>query len=128
MVIYYTQMTKQEEILGPHPVSHPVIGVWLDFEDREPTETQCLRFLSEKHEFDGNVVSRFSDSLIRYHYPDKAILMMKKNIEKLGFPRFAQYYEQSRKYNPQNEMLMDAKTKCVMTQNEKQKRNVKDCI
>ena len=31
-------------------------------------------------------------------------------------------------YNPQNEMLMDAKTKCVMTQNEKQKRNVTDCI
>lgn len=31
-------------------------------------------------------------------------------------------------YNPQNEMWMDAKTKCVMTQNEKQKRNVTDCI
>lgn len=90
-------MTKQEEILGPHPVSHPVIGFWLDFEDREPTETQCLRILSEKHEFYENVVSRFSDSLIQYHYPDKAILMMKKNLKKLGLPKFAQYYEQSRK-------------------------------
>lgn len=90
-------MTRQEEILGPHPVSHPVIGVWLDFEDKEPTENQCLRFLSEKHELGDAEMSPFSDLLIQYHYPDRAIQTMKKNLEKLGLPKFAQYYEQSRK-------------------------------
>lgn len=90
-------MKKQEEILGPHPVSHPVIGVWLDFEDKEPAEKQCLRFLSEKHELDETIISHFSDLLIQYHYSDKAILAMKTNLKKLGLPKFAQYYEQSRK-------------------------------
>ncbi len=90
-------MTKQEEILGPHPTTHSVIGVWLDFEDKEPTETKCLRTLSEKQEIDENVISHFSDCLLQYHYQDKAIQMMKTNLEKLGLPKFAQYYEQARK-------------------------------
>lgn len=90
-------MTKQEEILGPHPITHPIIGAWLDFEDKESTETQCLRTLSEKKEIDEDVISRFSDCLLNYHHQDKAIQMMKTNLEKLGFPKFAQYYEQARK-------------------------------
>lgn len=90
-------MTRQEEILGHHPITHPVIGDWLDFEDRESTDTQCLRALSEKKEFDEDVISHFSDCLLKYHYQDKAIQMMKTNLEKLGLQKFAQYYEQASK-------------------------------
>ena len=90
-------MTKQEEILGSHPITHPVIGSWLDFEDKESTETQCLRTLSEKKEIDEDAISRFSDCLLNYHHQGKGIQMMKTNLEKLGFPKFAQYYEQARK-------------------------------
>lgn len=40
-------MSRQDEILGLHPINHHVIGEWLDYEDKEPTETSlsesCLR-------------------------------------------------------------------------------------
>ena len=90
-------MIKQEEILGPHPIAHSIFGVWLNFEDKETTDTQCLRRLSEKQEIDDNIMSLFSDCLLQYHHDDKAIQSMKTNFEKLGLPKFAQYYEQARK-------------------------------
>lgn len=42
-------MSRQDEILGLHPINHHVIGEWLDYEDKEPTEvsshfrTSCVR-------------------------------------------------------------------------------------
>lgn len=41
-------MSRQDDILGPHPSKHPVFGTWLDYEDKESTETSCVRTLSEK--------------------------------------------------------------------------------
>ena len=32
-------MSKQDEILGKHPAEHPCLGVWLDCEDKEGTDT-----------------------------------------------------------------------------------------
>ena len=29
-------MSRQDEILGLHPINHHVIGEWLDYEDKEP--------------------------------------------------------------------------------------------
>lgn len=42
-------MLCHDEILGLHPINHHVIGEWLDYEDKEPTEvsshfrTSCVR-------------------------------------------------------------------------------------
>ena len=30
-------MSRQDDILGPHPSKHPVFGTWLDYEDKEST-------------------------------------------------------------------------------------------
>ena len=27
-------MSRQDDILGPHPSKHPVFGTWLDYEDK----------------------------------------------------------------------------------------------
>lgn len=95
-------MSKQDEILGPHPYEHPVIGPWLDYEDKEPSDTFCVRVLSEKHNFDGAILETFSKSLIKHHYSIASIELLKKRFEQLGMPEFATYYEQSRRL-PKNE-------------------------
>lgn len=94
-------MSRQDEILGKHPNKHPVIGPWLDYEDKEPTETSCVRVLSEKAAFDDAVIEPFSKSLIEFHYSPASIKALKKRFEQLGLPAFASYYAQSRML-PQN--------------------------
>lgn len=94
-------MSRQDEILGLHPTNHPVIGEWLDYEDKEPTETSCIRVLSEKKPFDDAVIEPFSKSLIDYHYTPTTINSLKKKFEKLGLKEFGTYYAQSRNL-PQN--------------------------
>ena len=49
-------MSRQDDILGPHPSKHPVFGTWLDYEDKESTETSCVRTLSEKSVFDDKLI------------------------------------------------------------------------
>lgn len=95
-------MTRQDEILGSHPSKQPFIGPWLDYEDKETTETSCVRVLSEKKPFDADVVEHFAKCLINYHYSPTSIKSLKKRFEQLGFPEFFSYYVQSRKL-PQNE-------------------------
>lgn len=90
-------MSRQDEILGLHPINHHVIGEWLDYEDKEPTETSCIRVLSEKKPFDDAVIEPFSKNLIDYHYTSVTINSLKKRFEKLGFKEFSTYYAQSRK-------------------------------
>lgn len=90
-------MSRQDEILGLHPINHHVIGEWLDYEDKEPTETSCIRVLSEKKPFDDAVIEPFSKNLIDYHYTSATINSLKKRFEKLGFKEFSTYYAQSRK-------------------------------
>lgn len=94
-------MSRQDEILGLHPIDHPVIGEWLDYEDKESTETSCIRVLSEKKPFDDAVIEPFSKSLIDYHYTPITIKSLKKKFERLGLKEFGTYYAQSRNL-PQN--------------------------
>lgn len=94
-------MSRQDEILGLHPINHHVIGEWLDYEDKEPTETSCIRVLSEKKPFGDAVIEPFSKNLIDYHYTPATINSLKKKIEKLGLKEFGTYYAQSRNL-PQN--------------------------
>lgn len=94
-------MSRQDEILGPHPSKYPMFGAWLDYEDKEPTETSCIRVLSEKKPFDDAVIEPFSKNLIDYHYTPAAINSLKKKFEKLGLKEFGTYYAQSRNL-PQN--------------------------
>lgn len=90
-------MSRQDDILGPHPSKHPVFGTWLDYEDKESTETSCVRTLSEKSVFDEVVMEPFAKSLIDFHYSPASIKALKKRFEKLGFKEFSTYYAQSRK-------------------------------
>ena len=39
----------------------------------------------------------FANKLLEYHYLPRAISSVKIKLEKLGFPEFAVYYEQSRR-------------------------------
>lgn len=94
-------MSRQDEILGPHPSKYPMFGAWLDYEDKEPTETSCIRVLSEKKPFDDAVIEPFSKNLIDYHYTPATINSLKKKFEKLGLKGFGTYYTQSRNL-PQN--------------------------
>ena len=94
-------MSRQDEILGPHPSKYPMFGAWLDYEDKEPTETSCIRVLSEKKPFDDAVIEPFSKNLIDYHYTPATINSLKKKFEKLGLKEFGTYYAQSRNL-PQN--------------------------
>lgn len=94
-------MSRQDEILGLHPINHHVIGEWLDYEDKEPTETSCIRVLSEKKPFDDALIEPFSKNLIDYHYTPATINSLKKKFEKLGLKEFGTYYAQSRNL-PQN--------------------------
>lgn len=56
-------MSRQDDILGPHPSKHPVFGTWLDYEDKESTETSCVRTLSEKSVFDEVDMETFANVL-----------------------------------------------------------------
>lgn len=94
-------MSRQDDILGPHPSKHPVFGAWLDYEDKKPTETSCIRVLSEKKPFDDAVIEPFSKNLIDYHYTPATINSLKKKFKKLGLKEFGTYYAQSRNL-PQN--------------------------
>lgn len=94
-------MLRQDEILGLHPINHHVIGEWLDYEDKEPTETSCIRVLSEKKPFDEVVMEPFAKCLIDFHYSPASIKALKKRFEKLGLKEFGTYYAQSRNL-PQN--------------------------
>lgn len=94
-------MSRQDEILGLHPINHPIIGEWLNYEDKESTETSCVRVLPEKKSFDKAVIEPFSKNLIDYHYTPATINSLKKRFENLGLKEFASYYAQSRKL-PQN--------------------------
>lgn len=94
-------MSRQNEILGPHPSKYPMFGTWLDYEDKEPTETSCVRILSEKSTFDEAVIEPFAKCLIDYHYTPETINFLKKKFEKLGLKEFGTYYAQSRNL-PQN--------------------------
>ena len=94
-------MSRQDEILGPHPSKSPMFGAWLDYEDKEPTETSCIRVLSVKKPFDDAVIEPFSKNLIDYHYTPATINSLKKKFEKLGLKKFGTYYAQSRNL-PQN--------------------------
>lgn len=94
-------MSRQDEILGLHPINHPIIGEWLNYEDKEPTETSCVRVLPKKKSFDKAVIEPFSKNLIDYHYTPATINSLKKRFENLGLKEFASYYAQSRKL-PQN--------------------------
>lgn len=73
-------MSRQDDILGPHPSKHPVFGTWLDYEDKESTETSCVRTLSEKSVFDEVVMEPFAKSLIDFHYSPASIKALKKKI------------------------------------------------
>lgn len=66
-------MSRQDEILGLHPINHHVIGEWLDCEDKQPTETSCIRVLSEKKPFDEVVIEPFAKWLIDFHYSPASI-------------------------------------------------------
>lgn len=90
-------MSRQDDILGPHPSKDPVFGTWLDYEDKESTETSCVRTLSEKSVFDEVVMEPFAKCLIDFHYSPASIKALKKRFEKLGFKEFSTYYAQSRK-------------------------------
>lgn len=90
-------MSKQDEILGKHPAEYPCLGVWLDCEDKEGTDTSCIRVLSEKATFNQQINDWFANKLLEYHYSPRAISSVKIKLEKLGFPEFAVYYEQSRR-------------------------------
>lgn len=90
-------MSRQDDILGPHPSKYPVFGTWLDYEDKESTETSCVRILSEKSVFDEVVMEPFAKCLIDFHYSPASIKALKKRFEKLGFKEFSTYYAQSRK-------------------------------
>lgn len=94
-------MSRQDDILGPHPSKHPVFGTWLDYEDKESTETSCVRILSEKSVFDEVVMEPFAKCLIDFHYSPASIKALKKRFEKLGLKEFGTYYAQSRNL-PQN--------------------------
>lgn len=94
-------MSKQDEILGKHPSADSYMESWLDYEDKEPTQTSCIRVLSEKNAFDKTIIETFSKILLDYHYSPVTIVSLKSKFEKLGFHEFATYYTQSRKL-PQN--------------------------
>ena len=61
-------MSKQDEILGKHPAEHPCLGVWLDYEDKEGTDTSWIRVLSEKATFNQQINDWFANKLLEYHY------------------------------------------------------------
>lgn len=54
-------MSKQDEILGKHPAEHPCLGVWLDYEDKEGTDTSWIRVLSEKATFNQQINDWFAN-------------------------------------------------------------------
>lgn len=74
-------MSKQDEILGKHPAEHPCLGVWLDCEDKEGTDTSCIRVLSEKATFNQQINDWFANKLLEYHYSPRAISSVKIKLE-----------------------------------------------
>lgn len=109
-------MSKQDEILGKHPADHPYLGVWLDYEDKEGTDTSCIRVLSEKATFNQQIIDWFANKLLKYHYSPREINSVKTKLEKLGYPKFAVYYEQSRRTPHDTKVQKGNATEVLMTE------------
>lgn len=109
-------MSKQDEILGKHPADHPYLGVWLNYEDKEGTNTSCIRALTERTTFNQQIIDWFANKLLEYHYSSREISSVKRKLEKLGYPQFAVYYEQSRRTPRDTNVQKGNATEVLMTE------------
>lgn len=83
-------MTKQNKLIGTHPISPNIFGKWLTSTDHPDTISQCYRELNEITPLDeAELINWLSDKIIQYHYSEDRIIRLKKRYSSLGFNEYA---------------------------------------
>lgn len=91
-------MSRQDDILGRHPVQDALFGTWLDATDEAHKADYCHRSLSEKAALNADQIANLANRLIHYHYKPATIKSLQEKYAKIGFPQFAssEYFKNSR--------------------------------
>jgi HamA len=85
-------MSKQDDLIGIHPITPDSFGVWLQSNDYPHTDSKCHRELTEQVAYNRkNLIEQLSDDIIKYHYPDEIVNLLVKNYAKLGFIEYSDY-------------------------------------
>ena len=88
-----TLMTKQEDLIGPHPPHPNQFNSWLNPTDHPHSNTKCHRELNEKIPVtDANLLDWLARKLIYHHYTEDRIAKLKLKYGQLGFPKYAEQH------------------------------------
>ncbi len=91
-------MSKQDDLIGKHPVTPDSFGVWLESNDHPHTATKCHRELTEQATYNRkDLIEQLSDDIIKHHYPDERIDRLIKKYAKLGFTEYSDYLKKTLK-------------------------------
>lgn len=91
-------MSKQDDLIGKHPINPDAFGIWLNSKDYPVTATKCHRELTEQEKYSRDeLLERLSDDIIKHHYPDERINRLVKNYAKLGFTEYSDYLKKTLK-------------------------------
>src|SRR5680860_1455372 len=89
-------MSKQDDLIGKHPINPEVFGVWLKSNDYPDTATKCHRELKEQATYSRkDLIEQLSNDIIKYHYPDERVNLLVKNYTKLGFTEYSDYLKKA---------------------------------
>lgn len=91
-------MSKQDDLIGKHPIKPDSFGLWLESNDYPDTVTKCHRELTEQEAYNRkDLIDQLSDDIIKYHYPDERVARLIKNYAKLGFKEYSNYLDKTLK-------------------------------
>lgn len=86
-------MKTQSELIGAHPVSPQIFGVWLAANDIAVTATKRHRSLNELIACTSpNLIDWLARKLIVHHYSDDRLNKLKQKFGQLGFPAYAEQH------------------------------------
>lgn len=91
-------MSRQDDILGKHPLQDKLFGTWLKATDEPEKDDYCHRSLAEKNNLTANQIEDLANRLIHYHYKSINIKSLQEKYAKIGFSQFAssEYFKNSR--------------------------------
>lgn len=91
-------MSKQNDLIGIHPINPDIFGIWLQSVDHPHSVTKCHRELTEQTTFNRkDLINKLSDDIIKYHYSVERMNLLIKNYAKLGFKEYANYLNKTLK-------------------------------